>query len=142
MNDPYSGRDDTEAAEGLSAPFQKPVSLFVAFELHLGVSLICRFAARKIDLDRVIDDKIDRHKRLDDRDVLTHSKHSRAHRRKIYQKRHAGEILQDNPGHDERDLFGSLRLCLPSRQSADAGFTYLLAAVETALPPLSMVLTD
>src|SRR5437868_8686148 len=60
MNNPDAGRHQLECFECLLAPFEELISLPVAFELHLEVQPQCLGGAKEVDLDRVIDDQIDR----------------------------------------------------------------------------------
>ena len=55
----------TESLERLLPPFQKFIALTVAFEFHVHIQAQGRGGSGKIDLHGVIDDKIDRHERLD-----------------------------------------------------------------------------
>ena len=66
----------------------------------------------------MIDHQIHRHQRLDDLGVLAETGDGRAHRRQVHQQGYAGEVLQDDPGHDKRDLFGALLSGLPLSQGA------------------------
>jgi hypothetical protein len=45
-----------------------------------------------------------------------HLRYRRTHSRKIYKQRHSGEILQDNPRHDERNLLLNRIFGIPIRQ--------------------------
>jgi hypothetical protein len=58
----------------------------------------------EIDLHRVIDNQIDRHKRLDNLWVASESLHSTAHCREIDNQRNSSEVLQNNSRNDEWDL--------------------------------------
>src|SRR4029077_14003156 len=69
------------------------------------------------DLYRVVNHQIDGHKRLDDLRIAIHLRYRRTHSRKIYKQRHSGEILQDNPRHDERNLLLNRIFGIPIRQS-------------------------
>ena len=63
--DAVAGRDDADAGERLLGPFQEGVALAVALELDLHVLAQRVRRVVHVDVDRVIDDEIDRHQRLD-----------------------------------------------------------------------------
>ena len=52
----------------------------------------------------MINDKIDRHQRIDLLRIAAKSRHRIAHRGQIDNGGHAGEILHQNPGRAKRDL--------------------------------------
>jgi hypothetical protein len=61
----------------------------------------------------VIDHKINRHQRFDDFGLPPSRFDRAAHRGKIDNQRHAGEILQNDPRDDERNFFVRGRFCVP-----------------------------
>ena len=65
MNDADSRRHDAKTVKRLRSPFQKAIALFVALEFDFHIALISRFAARVINLNRVVDHQINRHERFD-----------------------------------------------------------------------------
>ena len=65
VDDAGVGRDDAEVVEGLLAPAQERVALLVALELELGVALERRRGPEGVDLDRVVDDQLGGHERID-----------------------------------------------------------------------------
>ena len=72
-----------------------------------------------IDLHRVIDDEFDRLQRVDLRLVSAQADHPVAHGREIHDGGHAGEVLEENAGRRERDLFLRPRPDVPLREGAD-----------------------
>ena len=107
MDDPGVRRHDTEIAEGVLAPAQERVPLFVARELELGVQLELRGAglAEMVDLDGVIDDELDpRLQRVDAIRIAPEAGDAVAHGREIDHGGHAGEILQQHARRRERNL--------------------------------------
>ena len=132
MNDADPGRYDAEPVERLRAPFQKAVTLVVAFELLGHVELICGFAAGIVNLYRVIDNEVNWNQRFDHAGVLTQPLYGGTHGSQIDKQRHAGEILQNDACHHERDLLRALTVCGPSRQFTHICLADALAAVKIA----------
>src|SRR5215470_2573093 len=127
MHDADAGRDDLERVEGLHPPFQKLITRAVApeFDLHIFPQRVGR--AGDVDLHRVVNDQIYGNQRLDELRVLAEASHGRTHRGQVYEQRHAGEILQDYAGYDERDFGHAGGRRLPIGQSAHVVFLNLLA---------------
>jgi hypothetical protein len=127
VHDAESRRDDAEGVERLHAPLHELVAFEVALELELHVEVERVLGAEVVDHDRVIDDEVDRHQRLDRLGVLAHRLGDRAHRRQVGEQRHAGEVLQDDAGDDERDLVLARRVGLPASDLDDVLGRDLLA---------------
>src|SRR5262245_332917 len=127
MHDADAGRDDFECVEGLHPPFQKLIARAVALEFYLHVFPQRVGRAGDVDLHRVVDDQVYGNQRLDDLRVLAEARHGRTHRGQVYEQRHAGEILQDYAGHDERDFGHEGGRRPPIGQGAYVGFLGLLA---------------
>ena len=119
VDDADARRDDVETAERLHAPLEELVARAVALELHLHVEPEGVACWPEIDLDRVVDDEVDRNERLDEAGSLPIRCDGRAHRREVHEQRDAGEVLQHDAGDDERDLFCPLGVRLPAGQGAD-----------------------
>ena len=119
MHDPDAGRHESESLESLLTPFEELVALAVALELHLHVQTQRFGRAGEIDLDRVVHHEIDRHEGLDDFRIAAEFLHRAAHRREIDHEGNAGEILEDDAGHDEWNLVIGRRLRVPIRQRLD-----------------------
>ena len=85
--------------------------------------------SREVDLDGVINHQIDRNKRLDDLRALAHSSRSRAHRREVHKKRHAGEVLEQYARNHERDLFGAQMVRFPVREPSHVVLGDALAVI-------------
>ena len=127
VHDADARRHDLERVERLHAPLQKLVTLAVARELQVEIFVHRIRRAGEVDLHRVIDHQVHRHQRLDDLRVFAQPRRRRAHRGQVHQQRHAGEILQHNPGDGERNLLRALRLGLPPGELADVLLRDLLA---------------
>src|SRR5438477_5041311 len=119
MDDPDSGRNESESFESLLAPFQELVALAIAFEFHFHVQAqrFCR--AGEIDLHRVIDHEIDWHERFDDFRIAAQFLHRASHRGEIYDQRNAGEILQDDARDHEWDFLVRGRFRIPICERLD-----------------------
>ena len=116
VHDAEARRHDAEGVEGLHAPLHEFVALAIAqeFELHVEVERI--LGAVVVDHDRVVDDQVHRHQRLDGLRVLAHVGRHVAHRRQVGEQRHAGEVLQHDARDDERNLVDALGVGLPARE--------------------------
>ena len=65
MADAGRRRDDAEVVERLLAPAQERVALAVALVVAVGVDVEGARVAEGVDLDRVVDDQVDRDQRVD-----------------------------------------------------------------------------
>ena len=83
VDDPGVGRHDAEVVERLLAPAQERVALLVARELQRRVQVGGVALRVVIDLDRVIDDELDRLQRVDLLRVAAEPHDAVAHRREI-----------------------------------------------------------
>jgi hypothetical protein len=117
MHNANPRRHNAKGLKSLLSPFKKLITLPVPLELHVKIQAQRLRPAGKIDLYRVVNHQIDGHKRLDDLRIAIHLRYRRTHSRKIYKQRHSGEILQDNPRHDERNLLLNRIFGIPIRQS-------------------------
>ena len=115
---PGARRNDTEIVERSLAPFQEPVALAVAaiFEIDIGLERLA--IAERIDDDRMVDDEIDRHQRIDLLRITAKFRHGVTHRGQIDDGGHASEILHQNPGGTKRDLAFFLALIGQPRGNA------------------------
>ena len=127
VHDANAGRHDLERVECLHAPLEKLVTLAVAAELQIQIALHRIRRAGEIHLHRVIHHQIHRDERLDDFRVFTKLFHRRAHGRQVHQQRHAGEILQHDARHHERDFLGAGFRRLPVGQGAHRRLAHALA---------------
>ncbi len=119
VDDAGHRRDDAEVFEGLLAPLQELVALFVAQEFHFGVAGQRISRGEEIHLHRVVDDEIDRHERVDLLRVAAQAGNGGAHRSQVNHRqrkfalhrlvfgigdrRDAGEILHHHAGRQEGD---------------------------------------
>jgi hypothetical protein len=133
VDDPRVRRDDLEVVERLLTPAQERVALPVALELELGVAEDRARRRVLVDLHGVVDHKLDRQLRVDPRRVAAEIRHRVPHRREVDDRRHAGEVLQEDAGGSEGDLVGRLGLRIPAADRLRVG---LLAV------PLSVLQED
>ena len=113
--DAGSGRHDAEIVEGALAPAQKGVAFAIArhFDSHVFGERARR--AEAIDLDRMVDDEIDRDLRVDSRRVLAPRGHGVAHGGEIDDRGDAGEVLHQHP----RRAPGDFVRAAPRRERLD-----------------------
>jgi hypothetical protein len=107
--DTGAGRDDAESLEGLLGPSEQRVALTVAPVLPLDVGLVRLRGAEEVHLDRVIDDEVDRHERIDRRRIPAGSGDRAPHRGQIDDRRDPREILHQDPARHERHVRRRLR---------------------------------
>ncbi len=119
VDDADAGRHDLEAAEGAHAPLEELVAGAVAPELDVHVHVERVGRRPLVDLHGVIHDERDRDERLDDGRVVLQALDRGPHRGQIHEQRHAREVLEDDPGHHERDLGGPLGSGLPRGERPD-----------------------
>ena len=119
MHDAGARRYDAEGLEGRHAPLQELVALAIALEFELHVEVERVGSAIVVDGDRVVDDQIDRHLRLDARRIVAQGGRRIAHRRQIGKQGHAGEVLQHHAGDDKGNLVQALGVWAPCGELPD-----------------------
>ncbi len=130
MADAGAGRHDAEILEGLLAPFEEAVALLVLLIFALDVLAERARVAEEVDHDRVVDDEIDGHQRVDLRRVAAELFHGVAHGREIDDGRHAGEILHQHARRAEGDLMLLLAaMFCPGRGRLDIGLLHRTAVL-------------
>src|ERR687891_1712241 len=97
MDDAHARRNNPEAVERLLCPPQQRIAFMVALVLSFHVDRERTIARKSIDLDRVVDDQVDRHERIDAPGITALSLHRRTHCRKVDDGRYALEVLEDHP---------------------------------------------
>ncbi len=122
MADAGARRHGVEIGEALRSPFEEIVALHVAVIFDLDILLECLGMAEFVDHDRVVDDQIDRHERIDLAGVAAELGDGVAHRGQIDHAGHAGEILQQHARRSILDLAAGFgRVLLPVDQRLDVG---------------------
>ena len=119
VHDAHAGRHDPEVVECALRELEQLVALGVPAELQRHVQPESVGRAVVIDLDRVVDDEVAGHDRVDAVGVAAHLRHRVAHGGQVHHAGHAGEVLQHHPrGHEGK--FRSLGLGRrPSGQCPD-----------------------
>jgi hypothetical protein len=113
MNDSNSRRDHLEGLECLHAPFEKFIAFAIPLELDFHVPLKRVRAAPEINLNRMINDQVNGHERLDEGGIFTESSYRGTHCREVYEQWNPGKILEYDAGDDKRNLGRSLGCRLP-----------------------------
>ena len=122
MTDAGSGRHDPEVLKRALAPFQEVIALAVAGVFVRDVIGQSFRRAEFVDDDRVVDDEIDGHQRIDLGRIAAELGHAVAHRGEIDDGGNAGEILHQHASRTEADfLFGLAFVVEPTGHRGDIG---------------------
>ena len=119
VDDAGARRDDPQVAERGLRPAQELVALPVALVLAPDVEGEGSLAAPRVDLDGVVDDQVRGHERVDPGGIAAQRRHRVAHRREVDDRRHTGEVLEDDPRGHERDLRLAAAAGPPCRERGD-----------------------
>ena len=98
MTNPGSGGNDAEIVKRILTPFQKGITLHIAFIFAIYVHLEGAGIAKFVNHHRMVDDQINWVQRVNFFCIAAQSHQSIAHRSQIYNGRNAGEILHQNAG--------------------------------------------
>ncbi len=137
VDDAGPGRHDAQVPERGLRPAQQLVALAVPLVLALDVEGECPVVAEHVDLDGVVDDKVGRDERVDQRRVAAEIGHRVAHDREVDDRWDACEVLEDHPRRHERDLGLGSRARPPGCQRLD-----ILAADDPAAGMAEQVLEE
>ena len=130
VDDSRVGRHDTEVVQGFLPPAEKRVPLLIAAELEVGVDKERCLRSVLIDLDRMVDDEIDRLQRIDQSGVAAESRQRIAHGGEIDDGGNSGEILEQHTRGAECNLLFDFPLKVPGCESAHiVGFDELAVFV-------------
>ncbi len=102
--DPGARRNDAEPVERLLSPSEERVPLTVAPVLPFDVGLVRVRRPEEVDLDRVIDDQVHGHERVDRGRIPAGSGDGAPHRREVDDRRHTGEVLHQDATRHERHV--------------------------------------
>ena len=119
MDDAGARRHDAEVRERVLAPAQELVALAVTLVLEVDVECEAVALAEVVHLHGVVDDQLDGLQRIDPGRVAAKLDDAVTHGGKVDDRRHAGEILEQDPGGHERDLALGAALDVPARQRGD-----------------------
>lgn len=128
---PVPGGDDLEIVERLRSPFEEFITLIVALIFQLDIVLERLGRAEFVDHDRVVDDEMDRDKRVDLGRVAAKLGDCVAHRRQVDHARHTGEILHQHARGAILDFAVGAALLLPVDDRLDIVGGDGLAILET-----------
>ncbi|GIW20357.1 MAG: hypothetical protein KatS3mg065_0653 [Chloroflexota bacterium] len=104
VDDAGPRRDDAEVPEGGLGPAEELVALGVPLVLPGDVEEEGVGGPEAVDLDGVVDDEVGRDEGVDLGRVAAEGGHGVAHGGEVDDGRHAGEVLEDDPGRHEGDL--------------------------------------
>lgn len=121
MHNTVAGRHNREVLESLLTPLEEGESFLVADELELFVFVLSVGRARNVNLDRVIDDEVHLAQRVDLARISAHLLASSTHGSEVNNSGHTGEILKDDTGRLERNLYHLLGILLPIQDGLNVG---------------------
>jgi hypothetical protein len=99
--------------------FRKHVAFVIPLELEVRVEKEGCIGAVLVDLHRVIDHEVDRLLRIDALGIAAEHADRIAHRGEVHDRRHAGEVLQQDAARAEGDLLLLLRRHVPGGHRFD-----------------------
>ncbi|MND92551.1 hypothetical protein D3C80_847130 [compost metagenome] len=102
--DAGAGRYDAKILERLLAPFEEAVTLAVALVFQLHIAGKGGRRTELVDNDRVVDDQVDGHQRIDLFRIAAERLDAIAHGGKVDDRRNAGKVLHQNAGRAIGDL--------------------------------------
>jgi len=119
VDDAGAGRHGAEVVERGLAPAEELVAFLIALELHLDVLAEGVAGTKVIDLDRVVDDEVDRLEWVNELGVASHGANGVPHAREVDHGGHAGEVLKEDTGGREGDFAIDARSWLPVSERFD-----------------------
>ena len=114
VHDACAGWHDPQPPEGPLGPAQELVALAVPLVFARDVEGERVRRPKPVDLDGVVDHEVSRHERVDPARVAPERRHRVPHGGQVDDRRHAGEVLQDDAGREE----GNLRVAARPRPPA------------------------
>ncbi len=103
MHDTASRRDDPHIGKGAAGPLDQPEALAVALHFQAAVHLQSFSIACEEHIQRMVDDKIDRDRRVKSRRITALIRQSVTHRRHIGDQRYTHKVLQQSALRCESD---------------------------------------
>ena len=104
MYDTVSRWDDSEVLEGFLTPLEEGKALFVPVEFDLFIAVLGILCPGDVNLNGVIDNKVNLTEWVDFRRITTELFHSCTHGSQIDDGRHTCKVLQENSGRLEGNL--------------------------------------
>ena len=102
--DPVSRGHGAEVLQALLGPLEQGVALLVPLEVQLLVELLGVVPPGVVRVDGVVDDEVHGHQGVDELGVLAHGGHGGPHAGQVRDDGSAGQVLQQDPGGDPRDV--------------------------------------
>jgi hypothetical protein len=131
MNDSDGRWNNTEIAERFLSPVEQSVPLGITLEFETGILIKSIRCSRKIGLDGMVDDQIDRYERIDFFGLAAAFGHGGTHCGEINNGRHTGKILQNDSGGLEGNFYVGKYLVVPTGKI----FYVLFGNLETVTIP-------
>ena len=104
MDDTVSRWDDSEVLEGFLTPLEESEALSVPVEFDLFIAVLGILCPCDVDLNGVVDNKVNLTEWVDFSGITTELFHSCAHGSQIDDGRHACKVLQEDSGWLEGNL--------------------------------------
>ena len=132
MADAGARGHDAEIVKGRRAPAQKAVTLDIALIFPIDIFAEGLGGAEEVDHHRVVNHQVHGAERVDLFRVGAQMRHGVAHGGQVHHRRHAGEVLHQNPGRPEADFVLHRTLVFgPGRKGLEVvaanGFTVFVA---------------
>jgi len=122
---------NTEVVEGLGAPLKELEALLVTLKFHLLVELGGIERSGLVDLDGMINNKIDGAERVNLLGVATNASHAVSHGSQIDDGGHTSEVLEDDTSGAERYLSLNLGGLGPVEDGLNIGLLHLVLVAVT-----------
>ncbi len=129
VTDAHARRHHAEVVEGLLPPAQEGVAFAVAFELAGDVVVIGLLGAVLVHHHRVVDHQVHRREGVDAAGVTVQPTHGVPHGGQIHHRRHAGEVLHQDPGWAKGHLVIGAAALLPGGQGLEVVHGHRLAVL-------------
>jgi len=122
MDDTRTRGNNLEVVEGLGSPLQELEALLVSFEFHLFVESSGISSAGLVNLDGMVNDEIDGHEGVNLLGISTETLHSVTHGGEINDGGYTSEVLENDTGGEEWNLYVLFGGLFPVEDSLDIVF--------------------
>ncbi len=109
-------RYNPEIIKDVLAPFEESIALIISLNFPPDVELIRIVCPKSIHNDRMVNDQVHRHERINFARVASHFSNGIAHGRQIHNGRNTRKVLYQNTSRRKRDLFRGRLSLHPSCQ--------------------------